>query len=122
MSLRKALVSLPDDRDTSAAVREVVSYLSEHRSQPIDVPRITRVTGLSETMVVRVMTALADTFVVDCDGAPGTHPCVFEPDLVLRLEVERYLRAADGSSAELQRRVDRFRGRPGASPSKGYRS
>lgn len=111
MSLRKALGALPDDRETLATVREVVSFLHEHRSQSVQADRIARVTGLSEPRVTIVMKALADSFVIDCDGDPRLDPCTFEPDLVLTLEVERFLRSAEGSSARLQRGVDRFRSR-----------
>lgn len=111
MSLRRALGSLPDDRQTVATVREVVSYLHEHPSQPIVAARVARVTGLPEPRVSTVLQALADAYVIDCDGDPRSCPCLFRPDTVLTLEVERFLRAAGDSNAKLQRGVDRFRSR-----------
>lgn len=93
------------------ALREVVSYLHDHPSQPVLVERVVRVTGQPELRVIAVFKALADSYVIDCDGDPCRHACRFEPDLVLNLEVERFLRVAEGSNARLQRGVDRFRSR-----------
>jgi len=100
---------LPDDRDTVAAVREVVTYLDHHRCEPVPAARIATVTGLPSASVVSVFAALLKGFVVSCDGDPRSDPCTYSPDAVLSLEVNRFLRVAGGSAARLQRGVDRFR-------------
>jgi hypothetical protein len=111
MGLKRVIDTLPGDRETSAALREVVGYLRDHSGQPIDPHRIVRVTGLTEVRVADLMSALAAGFVIDCDGNPASDPCTFEPDIVLQLEVDRFLRTAGDSADRLQRSVDRFRGR-----------
>lgn len=111
MSLRRALSALPDDRDTVAAVREVVAFLSLHPGEPMDVERVTRSTGVSSVRVEPVMCALAEALVIDCDGDPRLHEFTYQPDAVLSLEVRRFLKVAGGVESRLHRGVDRFRGR-----------
>lgn len=114
MGLKRALDSLPGDRDVCGAVHEVLAYLRDHIGSPVMTSRVARVTGLSEVRVAMVMTALAKGFVIDCDGDPALGPCTYEPDTVLSLEVERFLRCADSDASKLQQRVDRFRCRYGS--------
>lgn len=113
MSLRTALASLPDDRRTATAVREIVAYFDEHRSQPVDARRVERATGVSHELTRSVVSALVSNFVLDCDGDSTTDTCVFVPDTVLSLEVDRFLRSGTGSGGQLQRGVDRYRNRFG---------
>lgn len=111
MSLRKALIALPDDRSTRSAVRSVIAYLESHQGQRFEVSSVVRGTGLDDRRVEQVMGALAAAFVIDCDGDPCSTSCEFAPDSVLALEIRHYLRTSAGSDASLQRGVDRFRGR-----------
>jgi len=111
--LRRALAALPDDLATRNSVRTVVAYLQSHEGERFDAEKLRRGTGVSEQRIESVLCALAQGYVVDCDGDPRFTPCIFSPDPVLSLEVRRYLRVAGGSDARLQRGVDRFRGRYG---------
>ena len=110
MTLRRALAALPDDRDTRAAARQVMDLLNRHRREEFDAVRVERATGLSPMRVEPVLTALATAFVIDCDGDPRLDGFHYIPDGVLDVEVRQFLRGG-GASADLQRRVDRFRGR-----------
>lgn len=116
MSLRTALASLPDDRETAACVRQVLGYLAEHPAEPVTAARISRVVGIDQHRVDTVMSAFAKSYVVDCDGDPEVASCVFRPDSIVSMEVSRFMRSAGSSSARLQRGVDRFRGRYGSRP------
>lgn len=116
MSLKTALASLPDDRETAACTREVIGYLAEHYDQPVTAARIARVVGMDKHRVETVMRALAAGYVVDCGGDPEVASCVFKPDSLTSMEVNRFMRSAVSSSARLQRDVDRFRGRYGSRP------
>lgn len=111
MSLRRALTVLPDDRGTANAVREILSFFNAHPRHPIEPERLMHATGLPPARVEPVLEVLSKAYVIDCDGDPRLKPCSFDPDSVLSLEVSRYLRVADKSTARLQSRVDRFRGR-----------
>ena len=114
MSLRSALIALPDDRDTKAAVREVVAYLDLHRGEQLVASRIERATGVMASRVEGVLAALSLAKVVDCDGDPRTSECVFAPDGMLDLEVRRFLRSAGVQGTGAQRRVERYRGTYGS--------
>ena len=109
MSLRTALAALPDDRDTAAAVREIVTYFAAHPRTPIEPDRLVQATSLSSVRVEPVLRALASGRVLHCAGDPRLAPCDFEPDHVLALEVERYLRTAGITNVRLQSSVGRFR-------------
>lgn len=112
MSLRKAIESLPDDRATVMATRQVVAFFETHPNEWTDSSRVARATNLEETQISAVLRAMADAFVLDCGDSNGT-ACRFTPDVLLAIEVRRYLRASAVSGARLQRDVDRFRGRFG---------
>jgi hypothetical protein len=114
MSLRVALASLPDDRRTTATVREVILYLSAHPSTPLSSERIAHVTTMPLDSVEQVLGALFQAGVIHCDGDPRLHPVSFEPDKVLALEIERYLRVAGTPSARLQANVGKYRNRLGS--------
>lgn len=112
VSLRKALAALPDDRGTRFAASGVVEFLEAHRGERFDLRGVTRGTGLDSVRVEPILRALAEAFVIDCDGDPRSTSCRYEPDSVLSLEVRHFLRSrGGGADAELRRGVDRFRDR-----------
>lgn len=113
MSLRKALTLLPDDRATVNVTREAVAFFSAHPREPIEPERVYRALGMPAARVEPVLRALADSFVIDCDGDPRLDPCRFDPDSILQLEVNRFLRVKDTNQSRLQSGVDRYRGRYG---------
>lgn len=113
MGLRRALASLPDDRATVTAAREVAAFLDMHPGEPFIAERIMRSTGVSAERITPVLSAFAAAFVIDCDGDPRRDECVYHPDSVLEIEVRRFLRGADGATHRLQGGVDRYRDRFG---------
>lgn len=113
MSLRTALASLPDDRTTAIAVREVVAFFAAHASTPIDAERVARATGLSEDRVRGVMQALCSESVLHCDGDPRLKGISFDPDRVLAMEVDRFLRRTDGPGSRVQASVGKYLNRFG---------
>jgi hypothetical protein len=113
MSLRTALASLPDDRATAGAVREIVAFFSAHRKDEVEEGRVVRATGLSRERVEPVVDALCLAGVLHCDGDPRLHGVSFDPDNVLELEVDRFLRTAGMPTTRLQASVGRYRNRLG---------
>jgi hypothetical protein len=113
VSLRTALAALPDDRGTVHAAHEIVAYMALHVGEAMPASRISRSTGLELSRVEPVLEALARFVVIDCDGDAGLSSCTFEPDAVLRLEVERYLRSGGSDTARLQSSLGKFRSRLG---------
>ncbi len=112
MSLRKAIESLPDDRATVLATRQVIAFFNAHPNEWANSARIARATGVDETHVAVVLQVMAEQFVLDCGGSNGRE-CRYAPDSLLAIEVRRYLQSSAVSGARLQRDVDRFRGRFG---------
>ncbi len=115
MSLRMALAALPDDRDVAHAAREVIACFATHVGEPLQAARISRATALEIDRVLPVLKALAVSIVIDCDGDPACGSCTFEPDTVLRLEVERYLRSGNADAVRRQSSLGKFRSRLGHS-------
>lgn len=113
MSLRTALASLPDDRTTAIAVREVVAFFAAHTSTPIDIERVTRATGLSEDRVQGVLQALCSASVLHCDGEPRLKGVNFDPDRVLAMEVDRFLRRTNAPATRVQASVGKYLNRFG---------
>lgn len=114
MSLRRALAAWPDDRDSVAAARAVVSFIERNRGQRFDARRIERATGLGPDVVGGLLTALVDGVVLDCDGDPRQNECTYTPDGVLEIEVRRFLKSATGVETGTRERVDRYRNRFGS--------
>lgn len=113
MSLRTALASLPDDRATAHAVHEVLACLVSHTDEPMTAARVGRATCLDVERVEPIFDALARASVIDCDGNPSRDSCVFHPDTVLALEMERYLRTGTSNSVKLQSSLGKYRSRLG---------
>ena len=113
MSLRTALASLPDDRQTASAVREVVAFFAAHAHTPIDLERLARATAISADRLRFVVQALCSTGVLHCDGDPQLNGSSFDPDRVLSMEVDRFLRSSGVPTARLQASVGRYRNRFG---------
>lgn len=78
----------------------------------VDAPRVARVTGVSLSMVERVLDVLAGGVVLDCSGDPPRYR--YHPDVVNDLEVSRFLRSRNAQDSRAQGSVDRFRSRYGS--------
>jgi hypothetical protein len=113
VSLRTALASLPDDRMTASAVREVVAFYAAHEHTPLDPTRISHATSISSERVVAVVKALCSAGVLHCDGNPDLKGSTFDPDRVLSMEVDRFLRSGGASSARLQAGIGKYLNRLG---------
>jgi len=113
MSLRRAIMALPDDRETVSAARSVISFLSKHPNEPLSIERVARATGLAQPRADAILRALSEAFVVDCVGSKEP-TCMFAPSPTLDLEVQRFLRASSSVDARLKSSTERFRGRYGS--------
>lgn len=113
MTLRRAIESLPDDRETASAVRLIVSFLQAHPSEPLSPDRLSRAIGIPVERVETIFKAMSDAFVLDCGGDSDFSACTYTPTTVLSLEIRRFLRSGSGSHTRLQKGADRFRSRFG---------
>ena len=114
MSLRTALVALPDDRGTSSALREILAFFSAHAHTDVSLERLERATGLGTERLEPVLDALCSAAVLHCDGDTRLRDCSFDPDHVLTLEIERFLRTAGAPTMRLLASVGRYRNRFGS--------
>ena len=114
MSLRTALATLPDDRNTAAVIREVVAFFSAHPHTGISMERVVKATAIAYERVEPVVCALCSASVLHCDGDARLHDCSFDPDHVLTLEIERFLRTSGAPNMRLQASVGRYRNRFGS--------
>ena len=113
VSLRTALAKLPDDRMTANAVHEVIAFFAAHACTPLDPARISRATSLPSDRVVAVVKVLCSAGVLHCDGDPDLKGSTFDPDGVLSMEVDRFLRSGGATNARLQAGVGRYMNRFG---------
>jgi hypothetical protein len=111
MSLRTALETLPSDRATQTAVREIVAYFSTHPGEWVSCGRVASVTDITDVTVAKVLTVLDRSYVLDSDDDEQQYR--YENDALLDLEIKRFLRRADSHSGMLQSNVDKFRRRYG---------
>ena len=112
MSLRRALATLPDDRATASAIREVLTFFETHPDEFVDEARVVRATRVSSFQVDIILRALCEAVVLDCGGSDG-HEYRYAPDALLALEMRRYLQSFSTLGTTLQRSTDRFRSRYG---------
>ncbi len=111
MGLAAALDSLPNDRATQQAVREVLLALSRHPDQAVSARRVADLSGESEGLSRRVLDAFARCRVVTRDEEPDTFR--YSPDRLTALDVDRFVRRVDARTGMLQDNVERFRERFG---------
>jgi hypothetical protein len=104
---------MPDDRATVYAAREVIAAFMAHQREALGAERVAKMTGIERDRVEPVLRSLVKALVLDCDGDPALRPCTFDPDPVLMLEVERFLRAPDPDGTRMQSSIGRFRSRLG---------
>jgi hypothetical protein len=112
VSLRKALATLPDDREAVSATREILAFFASHADEYVSTERVARATRVSPHRVELILGTLVDTFVLDCGGS-GEREYRYAPDSLLALEMKRYLQTSAVPNSSLQRGTDRFRSRYG---------
>lgn len=111
MSLRSALERLPADRETQAALREILSLFRRNEGEPLSSARVTQVTEMHAAAVEEILGVLRRSFVLDSCGDPPRY--VYRTDGLLELEIDRFMRRAETHSGRLQSNVEKFRNRYG---------
>ncbi len=112
VSLRSALERLPSDRETESAVKGVLVYLRSHVGEWFDASRMAACSGVERENAVRILSALADAFVLDFDDTQPRYR--YAGDRLTEIEIERFLRRVDSRSGDVQANVQRFRERYGS--------
>lgn len=109
MSLRKALSRLSGDRATETAVSEILRVMCDSTGTPVSAGEVAGRVKKPEAEVLRILSQLAEDFVVLFDGERYT----YKPDSFLAIEVDRFVRRVETRRDDLQSNVAKFRGRFG---------
>lgn len=109
MGLRRAIDRLPGDRATENAVREALELFRIHSGEALTQHDVARRLERPESLVAVVLSALTECFVLRSDGSWFT----YHHDSSIDLEIDRFMRRADTSSAFVQSNVAKFRERYG---------
>ncbi|MDO8964498.1 MAG: hypothetical protein Q7W30_08425 [Coriobacteriia bacterium] len=109
MSLQRALERLPGDRGTEAAIREVLELMRIHVRESLSAPEVARRLERPEPTISVILSTLADGYVLRTEDALYR----YEPDALVDLDVQRYLRRVATHSAHVQQNVAKFRDRYG---------
>lgn len=111
MSLGKALESLPGDRATQAAVREVLLALGRHVGEALPAARVADAAGISAESAATILEVLCEGRVVRRGDDSGRY--VYSPDRVVSLDVDTFVRRVGSRTGMLQDNLGRFRERYG---------
>ncbi len=111
MTLRKALERIPTDRTTKAALKDALTMIRHHEGEPLSSLGVSQAIGRDLRQVETLMDVLAESFVLDFDSA--TQSYTYGRDVLVEVEIDRYLRYAHEHSGRIQNNVERFRQRYG---------
>lgn len=110
MGLRRGLDSLPGDRETQSAVRELLLTLRRHRDDWLESDRLAGIAAVPRDRAARILRVLEESFVLDCDGS-GRYR--LKKDRLLEHELDAFVRRVDTHHGALRDNVTRFRERYG---------
>ena len=111
MTLRKALERIPTDRTTKAALKDALTMIRHHEGEPLSSLGVSEAIGRDPQEVQTLMEVLAESFVLDFDST--TQRYTYRCDVLVDVEIDRYLRFAHEHSGRVQNNVERFRQRYG---------
>lgn len=112
MTLKRALETLPHDRATDAALRDVLRMFKGHAGEWMESTRACRIIEEHHCICRSILDALVGAFVLDFDGDTGRYR--MPTDRFLFLEIDGFLRVAGAQNENLQANVARFRHMYGA--------
>lgn len=107
MSLSRALTQLPRDDHTERVLRDVLILFNHHEREWMTESDVQLKTGRTSLEVRSVLPALADAFVLERDDSRYR----FSGDVVLRYEIDGFMRRAESHQSHMRTNVARFRER-----------
>lgn len=93
-------------------MREILALFTRHTGEWIEPSRVAAIADVPPSLAEHILGILGTAFVLDFDDGPPRYS--YRKDRLLDLEIDRFLRRADGRADKLQSNVERFRGRFGA--------
>lgn len=109
MGLSRALAELHADRSLDGVVRDVLLLYRDHPHERFTSAEVARRTGRPQSLVEPLLLTLARCFVLDFHSDPPSFG--YQPDALLRIDVDDYLRRVGAVQGRLQDNVARFRAR-----------
>jgi hypothetical protein len=109
VSLRRALDRLHGDRATENTVREVLQLMRIRAGEPLTAPEVSSRLERPEALVAVILLELAGAYVLHREGPSYS----YLSDPVVEMDVERFVRRSEGTSAVVQTSVAKFRDRYG---------
>ncbi len=109
MTLKTGLERLGSDRETKSAVRHVLEALVRHAGEWMDAQTLHGYSGVDGPRLDGILSTFAQAFVLDCDGDPPRYR--YDPDRLLHIEVDRFLRRAESHTGKVRSGVEAFRRR-----------
>lgn len=109
MGLNSALTQLNGDRSLESVIRDVLVFFRTHPHALFSAAEVARRTARPVHVVERILLTLGRSFVLDSQSDPSSYR--YEPDALLELDVERFLRRVGTIEGRLQNNVARFRER-----------
>ncbi|MDH4139708.1 MAG: hypothetical protein OEV43_03970 [Coriobacteriia bacterium] len=112
MSLKRALESLPADRETSSTVRDILTMFRRHPDAWMSCRHVANIVDRSVETSRGILAVLAESGVLDFDSAESKYR--YEQDTLLNIEIDRFVRRVDSHAGAVQSNVERFRQRYGS--------
>ncbi|MDA3936968.1 MAG: hypothetical protein PF636_08985, partial [Actinomycetota bacterium] len=94
-----------------AVLRDALAMIRHHPGEPLSSQRVSRAIGHDPRDVANLLDLLAESFVLDFDSE--TRQYTYGRDVLLDVEIDRYLQHAHVHSGRVQNNVERFRRRYG---------
>lgn len=111
MSLSRALSTLSPDDHTERVLRDILTLFSHHEREWLTEGDVQGKTGRTAVEVHQVLPALAEAYVLDFDS--GGQRYRFTGDVVLKFEIDGFMRRVDFHQSHMRSNVARFRERQG---------
>lgn len=111
MSLSRALDSLTLDEHTERVLRDILSLFGHHQREWLTAQDVGAKTGRSAVEVAHVLKVLADSYVLEFDGAEERYR--YGGDVVVGFEIDKFMRRVESHQSHMRTNVARFRERQG---------
>ena len=111
VSLSRALSTLSPDEHTERVLRDILTLFGHHEREWLTEADVQGKTGRTATEVRAMLPVLADAYVLDFDDREQRYR--FTGDVVLKFEIDGFMRRVDFHQSHMRSNVARFRERQG---------
>jgi len=111
VSLSRALSTLSPDEHTEQVLRDVLMVFGHHPREWLSESEIQMKAGRTALEIRPLLSVLVDSYVLDFDTDKGLYE--FSGDVVLRFELDSFVRRVEHHQDRMRTNVSRFRQRQG---------